>query len=147
MKLDEAAITALARRYRRWAREHGLTRSDSAGDRFEGRILNRDVVFTTWLGGSTPNPPEIVVSSALDVDVPVLLPTHGREPPRSKTISLLREVLDLEGVYNLGLTSRFVRITFAPGTEPELLDGALDALEQRLRLLADPGESGLPYRS
>ena len=143
--LNEAAVQALALRYLRWATERGLTQAERTRHRFEGRILTRDVVFATGLGGSTPSPPQIIVSTALAVEAPVLL-TRRREPPPSKTTTLLREVLDAtgEGVRNLGLTSRFVRITFNPEVEPELFDVALDAVEERLRLLTGAGD--LPYR-
>jgi hypothetical protein len=146
-------MDALERRYARWASDHGLV-ADESGHRFEGRMSMRDLVLTTGLGGSAPNPPDVVVSFEFAIDAPVLITrrdaasrlhvdmTAGvNEPER-----LLREVLGVsDQIRNVGLTPRFVRITFEPSVETDVFDAALEALEERLRLLST-GQGVVPYR-
>ena len=137
-------MDALERRYAKWAADRGLV--ENAANRFEGRTWARDVAFTTGLGGSAPSPPEIVVNVELRVPAPVLL-TRSDDGANGadERLALIREVLAItSAVRNVGVTSRFVRITFEPGTESDAFDAALEALEERLRMLTTGGE--MPYR-
>jgi hypothetical protein len=148
-RLGEAAMNALERRYAAWARERRLTESSHS---FEGRVCARDVVVHTGLGGSSPSPPEIVVNVALAIDAPVLLTREDGDAVADRSsvdtvdpLALLRELLATNrAIRNIGVTPRFVRITFEPGTEAEAFDVALDALEERLRILRTEREA--PYR-
>ena len=134
-------MDALERRYARWAQGCGLVEKDM--HRFEGRIAAREIVFTTGLGGSGPNPPQIVVVAALEVAAPMLLTRADANVP--ETWLPFRAVLDvIDQVRNVGLTPRFVRITFEPGVEDEVFDAALDALDERLRTLSVARD--VPYR-
>jgi hypothetical protein len=57
-------------------------------------------------------------------------------------------LLDLEGVHNVGLTNRFVRVRFEAFVASELLEQGWDALEAALAALErEPGGAGLPYRN
>ena len=137
-------MDALARRYARWAAARGLDSLADERQRFEGRIVARDVVFRTGLGGSAPHPPDIVVLVELAIGQPVLLTRHENKPT-TEIAKLLREVLGAsEQIRNVGLTPSLVRITFEPGAEDDVFDAALEALEERLRLLTTGGQ--LPYR-
>lgn len=134
-------MDALERRYARWAQGCGLVEKDL--HRFEGRVAAREIVFTTGLGGSAPNPPQILVVTALEVDAAMLL--TRADANLSERWLAVREVLDVsDQVRNLGLTPRFVRITFEPGVEDQVFDAALDALDERLRTLGVARD--VPYR-
>jgi hypothetical protein len=142
---SEAAVEALRRRYARWAAERRLVMTPENEHRFAGRMRAHDVVFATGLGGSRPSPPEIVVFVDLDVPVPLLL-RRDASTEDSAVLDALRDVLEVgDEVRNLGVTASFVRITFEPGAEAELLELALDALDERLRLVA--AHAAVPYRS
>lgn len=141
----DAEMEALSRRYARWAGARGLDALAEDNHRFEGRILTRDIAFRTGLGGSAPHPPDIVVLVELAIEEPVLL-TRRNDVASSELTKLMREVLDAtKQLRNVGLTATLVRMTFEPGAEDDAFDAALEALEERLRLIGTAPQ--LPYRS
>jgi len=136
---------ALEARYARWASGIGLAASVTRGYRFEGHVGGRHVVFTTGLGGSAALSPELVVTVALDVVGPLLV-TH-RDEAKGRVEETLAELLDeQELLRSVGVTPRLVRLTFEPGTEPDVIDASRMSLEERLREVAPPDVGGAPFR-
>ena len=130
----ESEVSALERRYVQWAGRRGLTETLATNRRFAGRIGTREVTFVTGLGGTSPLSPQIVVDVALDVRRSILL--TGFEALESPAEETLAEPLALDPyLRNVGLTKRYVRLTFETGTETAELDAVFDALEERLRVL------------
>lgn len=130
----ESEVSALERRYVQWATRRGLAESLATNRRFAGRIGTREVTFVTGLGGTSPLSPQIVVDIALDAPRSILL--TGAEALESPVEEALAELLPLNPyLRNVGLTKKYVRLTFETGTETAELESVLDALEERLRAL------------
>lgn len=90
--------------------------------------------------------PELQVwTEAVPVVAPVLLtPTSSSAVPCSPGIAAL---LDEENVHDVGVTDRFVRIRFEPGTPVTRIEHAWDALEVALAALEREAiDGGAPYR-
>jgi|GEM_PF-4549768 len=135
------AMDALDARYARWATRLGLRRSATRHYRFEGDIGGRHVVFSTGLGGSAPSAPDLVVRAALPVEAPLLIVAPEDGADREGVVAALAELLAderLTGLRSVGVTSSLVRLTFDPGSEPESIEAAREALEERLREVAGP---------
>jgi hypothetical protein len=140
--------SARARDYEAWGRTRGLEparegRVDAHGAHFRGTRCGRDVALTTGIvDDGPPKSPELLVwTGAIAIDEAVLL-IRGEEGPenaaaRTSWARELRAVLEVDGVRDIGVTSRFVRLRFdafvAPkvlGTGWDALDGALTAIEE-----------------
>lgn len=123
-------------------------RVDAHGMHFRGVHRGRETLLTTGiLGDDPPSWPELQVwTNAVAVAVPVLF-THDSSPPEASGPRALAALLELEGVHNVGVTNRFVRVRFEAFVAPELLEQGWQALEATLAEIEREviGE-GMPYR-
>ena len=106
------------------------------------------MLLTTGIrGDGPPSSPELLVwTNAVAIEVPVLL-TRKSSAPDTPGPRAMAALLDLEGVHNVGLTNRFVRVRFEAFVPCELLEQGWDALEAALAALErEATGAGLPYR-
>jgi len=143
------AVERRARAYEELAKARGLEhagRVDAHGVHFRGVHRGRDTLFTTGvLPEDRPTYPELQVwTEAVPVVAPVLLTPTSSAAPCSPEIAAL---LGQEDVHNVGVTDRFVRIRFEPGTPVTSIEHAWDALEVALAALEREAiDGGAPYR-
>jgi hypothetical protein len=145
-------MSARAHEYESWAMSRGLElvreeRPSAYGTRFRGTRGGRAIELTTGLSEyGPPRSPELLVwTDALAPEEPALL---SRDTPHVAT-SWAREldvVLDAEGVRDLGVTRRFLRVRFAAFVSPRLLEEGWDALESALATLTNAADHESPYR-
>lgn len=152
---DEMAVRA--HEYETWARSHGLELASEDGPsahgaRFRGTRCGRAIELTTGLSEyGAPRSPELLVwTAALAPAEPVLLsldePPPAPAPPWSRELAM---VLEGDGVRDIGVTQRFVRVRFDAFVAPKAVEKGWNALELALATLATPpseAERESPYR-
>jgi len=141
-------VSARAREYEAWGATHGLEllregRVDAHGAHFRGTRHGRDVALTTGIvDDGPPKSPELLVwTGAIAIEQAVLLVRdgEGRDEAVAAT-SWARElavVLAVEGVRDLGVTSRFVRVRFDAFVRPKVLGAGWDALDEALAVIEE----------
>jgi hypothetical protein len=156
-------MCARAREYEAWGETRGLEvvregRIDAHGAHFRGRQRGRDVALTTGIvDDGPPKSPELLVwTGAITIEAPVLLVRDGEAPEeiaaRTSWAAELANVLEVDGVRDIGVTNRFVRLRFDAFVRPKVLGTAWDALDVALAAIegaeAAQRETGrkLPYR-
>ena len=156
-------MSARAREYETWGETRGLEliregRVDAHGAHFRGTRRGRDVAFTTGIvDDGPPKSPELLVwTGAIAVEAAVLLVRDDERPEMTAgATSWARElaaVLEVDGVRDIGVTNRFVRLRFDAFVRPKVLgtgwdalDGALAAIEDADAAQREPGRK-TPYR-
>jgi len=152
-------MSARARDYETWATSHGLElvpedRPSAHGARFRGTRCGRAIELTTGLGEyGPPRSPELLVwTDALAPMDPVLLSRENPPEPWASANPSTRElamVLDADGVRDIGVTQRFVRVRFDAFAAPKAVERGWNALELALATLATPANEAAresPYR-
>jgi hypothetical protein len=150
-----AAIERRAKAYAQLATARGLAlpleaRVDAHGVHFRGVHRGREALFTTGiLVDDPPTCPELQIWTPLAaVGAPVLLTRSSSSSSSSSCPPGIAALLDEEDIHNVGVTDRFVRVRFEPGTPAALIARAWDALEEALAALERDAISGGagPYR-
>ena len=138
---DRAAL------YRAWAEAHGLVASQEWGTEYAETRRGRRTELTTGLVNTTlPKSPELLVRVSVEgVEATTLLERGGAETAESPALSAFTPLLDIEGVRDVAVTRRFVRVRFDPFVETDVLDIALAAFDAILDSVA-PREDAVPYR-
>ena len=150
---------ARARAYETWALSRGLERvlEDRVGvhgARFRGTRCGRGIELSTGLGEyGLPRSPELLVySSVLSPVEPLLISRDAAHRAAASATAWGRElsaVLEAEGVRDVGVTTRFVRLSFEPFVSPKTLEDGWTALEDALAAISSESNaegSALPYR-
>lgn len=148
-----------AHAYQTWAVSRGLElvledHVGGRGARFRGTRCGRAIELTTGLPEyGLPRSPELLLySSALSPAEPLLLSSESPLPGAAAATEWGRQitaVLDVEGVRDIGVTTRFVRLCFDPFVSPRTLEDGWAALESALAAIskaANTTEPSLPYR-
>jgi hypothetical protein len=150
--VSEEEMSARVRDYEAWAASRGLglvreTRSGPHGARFRGTRSGRAIELTTGLGEyGPPRSPELLVwTDAVAPEEPVMLSRDAARPatPWARELDL---VLDADGVRDIGVTTRFVRVRFHAFVAPKALGRGWDALEGALATLSNAAKPDSPYR-
>lgn len=153
--------SARARAYEAWGETRGLERAregrvDAHGAHLRGTWRGRDVAFTTGIvDDGPPKSPELLVwTGAIDIEAAVLLVREDEGPEktagRPSWARELAAVLEVEGVRDIGVTNRFVRLRFDAFVRPKVLGTAWDALDAALAAIEDGAQHETrrkpPYR-
>jgi hypothetical protein len=148
-------MSARARDYEAWAMSRGLlpVREESVGAdgaRFRGTRCGRGIELTTGIGPfGPPRSPELLVrTDALAPSEPLVLSQENMEHAAAAA-SWAREltmVLDVDGVRDIGVTRRFVRVRFDAFVRPKTLGHGWDALESALAAITNTADPESPYR-
>jgi hypothetical protein len=156
-------MSARAREYEAWGATRGLEqardgRIDAHGAHFRGTQRGRDVALTTGIvDDGPPKSPELLVwTAAIAIEAPVLLVRDDEATEhrvaRTSWAAELAGVLEVDGVRDIGVTNRFVRVRFDAFVRPLVLGTAWDALDAALAVVerADAAQHDLgparPYR-
>jgi hypothetical protein len=157
-------MAARAGEYEAWGRARGLEpsldgRVDAQGTHLRGTWRGRDVALTTGIvdDGSPKSPELLVWTGAIAVEAAVLLVRDDEGPTEAvAATSWARElgvVLEIDGVRDIGVTSRFVRVRFDAFVRPKVLaaggdalGAALDAIEGAARKAQGEAGRERPYR-
>jgi hypothetical protein len=154
-------MSARAREYEAWGQTRGLElaregRVDAHGAHLRGTRRGRDVAFTTGIiDDGPPKSPELLVwTGAIAIEAAVLLVRDDEAPEKTAArTSWARElaaVLEVDGVRDIGVTNRFVRLRFDAFVRPKVLGTGWDALDGALAAIEDAAqrETGrkIPYR-
>ena len=154
-------MSARAREYEAWGETRGLElvregRVDSHGAHFRGTWRGRDVVLTTGIiDDGPPRSPELLVwTGAIAIEAAVLLVRDDEGPEKTAgATSWARElaaVLEVDGVRDIGVTNRFVRLRFDAFVRPKVLGAGWDALDGALAAIEDEAQRETrrktPYR-
>lgn len=139
---DRAAL------YATWAAAHGLEPTEQRGAEYAGTYRGRRTEMVTGLvGTSLPRSPEILVRIALAglerLEGSVLL-ERGADLPPDGPLRALATLLEIEGVRDIGVTCRFVRLRFDAFAETTVFDDALQAFDAALEATASLATT--PYR-
>lgn len=139
------AMANRAALYRKWAEAHGLGPTELRGAELAGNLRGRATEMVTGLYDTPlPKSPEILVRVALEGIIGSTLLERNAEQPENPTLRALAAVLEVDGIRDIGVTSRFVRLRFDAFVETAAFEDALDAFEGVLRALAPADTS--PYR-
>ncbi len=149
-------MSGRAREYEAWAATHGLEvvgtePPDAHGAHFRGARCGREVELTTGLGAfGPPTSPELLVWTDL---IPTesslrLEPNTGTAQPGSTTpwARELSAVLAVEGVRDLDVTRRFVRVRFDAFAPPKVVDRGWSALDEALAAITNAAPAASAYR-
>ncbi|MBS2012486.1 MAG: hypothetical protein JST00_06350 [Deltaproteobacteria bacterium] len=136
-------IAKWAQAYGRWAELHGFARDAVRTDVYRGERAGKRVRFLTGVDDDgILKSPELEIELATPSAFPAVVLTVGAPPPPADIAGrAVVAVLEREGVVQIDVTRRLVRLSFAPMTDPALFDPALDEL---LRALSPAADS--PYR-
>lgn len=154
-------MSARAREYEEWGETRGLElvregRVDAHGAHFRGTRRGRDVALTTGIvDDGPPKSPELLVwTGAIAIEAAVLLvrDDEGQEraPAATSWARELGAVLEVDGVRDIGVTNRFVRLRFDAFVWPKVLGTGWDALDGALAAIEDAAQHETlrktPYR-
>jgi hypothetical protein len=154
-------MSARAREYEAWGETRGLElvregRIDAQGAHFRGTRRGRDVAFTTGIvDDGPPKSPELLVwTGAIAIEASVLLVRDDEGPEkiaaRTSWARELAAVLEVDGVRDIGVTNRFVRLRFDAFVRPKVLGTGWDALDGALAAIEDAAQHetvrNTPYR-
>lgn len=154
-------MSARAREYEAWGATRGLEllregRVDAHGAHYRGARRGRDVALSTGIvDDGPPKSPELLVwTGAIAVGSAVLLVRDDDGPEKTGVAPSwgreLAAVLAVDGVRDIGVTNRFVRLRFDAFVRPKVLGTGWDALEVALAAIEDAAQREtrrkVPYR-
>ncbi|MBX3230202.1 MAG: hypothetical protein KIT84_24780 [Labilithrix sp.] len=145
---DERRARAASRDYARWAKRLELVHAPAERG-YRGRVAGRAVVVRAGLDGSAPIGAEAEIAIDHDEPATFLVTPQQRSDARAKSdladaVAPLFDEPALDALRSLAIVRGGVRLRFAPLTDPEVVQAAIDrvvvAIEDRLRarLRGDP---------